>query len=440
MTQHYDAIVVGAGAGGLFAAARLSHLGYRTLVVEQLNRLGGRASSEQIDGFTVNTGAIVIETGGIIEETFAEVGAPFEVNSPSPPILYRLGKKDVDVTGGGWGLMLSKLTRQGAILAKGIGSARKDDGLPEDEISTADWVRRFSKNKAVQGLFRSMCGSVFAVSAEDLPARVFLTYFTRKSAFKKFGFGPRGTIGIWESLAGAIGAAGGEIRLGVSADEILIRDGRAAGIRIRPADATDDTDASEVFAPVVISDVGPAATVRLAGEAAFPEQYLAEVRASDRPSAMIVVNFASQDELIQAPGMLSFTKTKRLCYVANFSELSPDMAPEGWNLYVGAAVPEPAVGDFDVAVETELALADLRREIPGFDSARILSTNVLRDGWPPQRAVAGFDLVPQTPIPGLWNVGDGVKEYANGGITACAETAQLVVAEVQAAFPAPVAS
>ena len=34
---------------------------------------------------------------------------------------------------------------------------------------------------------------------------------------------------------------------------------------------------------------------------------------------------------------------------------------------------------------------------------------------------------PATPIPNLWNVGDGVKEYANGGTTACAETAKLVV-------------
>jgi phytoene desaturase len=49
--------------------------------------------------------------------------------------------------------------------------------------------------------------------------------------------------------------------------------------------------------------------------------------------------------------------------------------------------------------------------------------------------VAGFDLTPATPIPNLWNVGDGVKEYANGGTTACAETAQLVVDRITAAFP-----
>ncbi len=35
-----------------------------------------------------------------------------------------------------------------------------------------------------------MCASIFAVGSEDLPAKVFLTYFTRKSAFKRFGFLP----------------------------------------------------------------------------------------------------------------------------------------------------------------------------------------------------------------------------------------------------------
>jgi phytoene desaturase len=57
-------------------------------------------------------------------------------------------------------------------------------------------------------------------------------------------------------------------------------------------------------------------------------------------------------------------------------------------------------------------------------------TVVTRDDWPPQRAMAGFGLAPATPIPNLWNVGDGVKEYANGGTTACAETAQLVVDQI----------
>ena len=427
----YDAIVVGAGAGGLFTAARLSKLGYRTLVVEALDKVGGRASTTDVDGFKVNDGAIVIEVGGITQQTCEEVGAKFEIREPSPPILYRIKGKDVDVTGGGWGFLMQKLTRQGAKLVTGIGAARNDSGLPEDELSTADWVRRYTKNEGVHGIFRNMCASVFAVSSEELPARVFLTYFTRKSAFKRFGFHPQGTIGIWLALVEAIEAHGGTVLLSTPVREIHVEDGKVVGVTVERGG-----EPVRVSAPVVVSNVGPWATRDLVGAENLPAEYVATLDGTYRPCAMITVNFASRKRLVDAPGMLSFAKSRRLAYLANYTDICPEMAPEGWNLYVGTGVPEPAVGDFDEAANTELLMQDLREQIPGFDTdARVLSVVVTRDGWPPQRAVAGYDLPHDTPVEGLWNVGDAVKEYANGGTTACAETAQIIVEKIVSASP-----
>jgi phytoene desaturase len=435
--EQWDALVIGAGAGGLFTAARLAHQGYRTLVVERLDKVGGRASTDDIDGFKVNNGAIVIETGGITEQTCREVGATFDIREPHPPLLYRIGGKDVDVTGGGWGFLLSKLTRQGAKLLSGLGAARSDSGLPEDELSTADWVRKFTRNDSVQGIFRNMCGSVFAVSSEELPARVFLTYFTRKSAFKRFGFHPEGTVGLWRALAEVVTRRGGEVRLSTEVESLSVVDGQVSQAILRSSGVGGaGGEPAVVRARFVVSDIGPSATVRLTGPDAFGPDYLADVKRADRPAAMIAVNFASQERLIDVPGMLSFAVTRRLAYMANFTDLCPEMAPDGWNLYVAAGVPQPSVGDFDEAAETDQLFADIDDVIPGFGArARVLSTVVTRDDWPPQRAVAGFDLAPATPIPNLWNVGDGVKEYANGGTTACAETAQLVVDRITAAFP-----
>ena len=428
--QSFDAVVIGAGAGGLFTAARLAHRGYRTLVVERLDKVGGRASTDDIDGFKVNNGAIVIEVGGITQQTCEEVGAPFDIREPSPPILYRIGGKDVDVTGGGWGFLLGKLTRQGAKLVKGIGAARSDSGLPEDEITTAEWVSKYTKNEGVHGIFRNMCASVFAVGSEDLPARVFLTYFTRKSAFKRFGFHPEGTIGLWRALANVVTSHGGEIWLSTEVTKIVVDGTKVTGVLVER-----DGVATEVASSIVVSDVGPAATVALIGADNVPDDYQELVKRGDRPTAMISVNFASQDRLVDVPGMLSFAKSRRLAYVANFTDVCPEMAPEGWNLYVGTAVPKPSVGAFDEKAESELLLQDLRDAIDGFDErATILNIAVTRDGWPPQRAVAGFDLPRDTPFEGLWNVGDAVKEYANGGTTACAETAQLVVDEIVATY------
>lgn len=428
--ETYDAVVIGAGAGGLFTAARLTKLGYRTLVVERLDKVGGRASTDDIDGFKVNNGAIVIEVGGITEETCREVGARFDIREPSPPILYRIAGKDVDVTGGGWGFLLGKLTRQGAKLVKGIGAARNDSGLPEDELSTADWVAKYTKNEGVHGIFRNMCASVFAVGSEDLPARVFLTYFTRKSAFKRFGFHPEGTIGIWRALADAVVANGGQIWLLTPVTKIHIADGgTVTGIEV-----TRDGQSVRIDAPIVVSDIGPAGTVALLGEENVPPDYEDLVKKADRPTSMVTVNFASQERLVDVPGMLSFAKSRRLAYVSNFTDVCPEMAPPGWNLYAGTAVPKNPTGDFDEAAETELLLQDLRDNIEDFDNrSRILNIAVTRDDWPPQRAVAGYDLTHETPLTGLWNVGDGVKEYANGGTTACAETAKIVVDKIVAA-------
>jgi phytoene desaturase len=428
--HQFDAVIIGAGAGGLFTAARLAHRRYRTLVVERLDKIGGRASTDNIDGFKVNNGAIVIEVGGITQQTCEDVGAPFDIREPSPPILYRIAGKDVDVTGGGWGFLLGKLTRQGAKLVKGLGAARSDSGLPEDEMTTAEWVSKYTKNEGVHGIFRNMCASVFAVGSEDLPARVFLTYFTRKSAFKRFGFHPQGTIGLWQGLADVVTSHGGEIWLSTDATKITVDGSKVTGVRVER-----DGVAIDLESTIIVSDIGPAAAVALIGAHNVPEDYRELVERGDRPTAMISVNFASQERLVDAPGLLSFAKSRRLAYVANFTDLCPEMAPAGWNLYVGTAVPKPSVGDFDEKAETELLLADLRDEIAGFDErARILNIAVTRDGWPPQRAVAGFDLPRDTPFEGLWNVGDAVKEYANGGTTACAETAQLVADAITATY------
>ena len=125
--------------------------------------------------------------------------------------------------------------------------------------------------------------------------------------------------------------------------------------------------------------------------------------------------------------------------MANLTATCPELAPPGWNLHVAYGVPVPAVGDFDEEAEVALTLEDLRDQITDFDArARILSVRVMRGDWPAQRSVAGLDLPRETTLANLWNVGDGVREYADGGVQACAESARLAVEEALAlAGPRP---
>lgn len=415
----YDALVIGAGAGGLCAAARLAHVGYHTLVVESHDRVGGRASSEEIDGFTVNTGAIAIACGGVLEDTFREVGASFEIRVPEPSTLFRLGGREVQLQGRPTGRIIGGLLKRGAGLLREAGE--------DDRTSVAEWLSRYTRNETVHAIFRNLCASIFAVNSDELPARMFMTYFHGKGALRNFGFSPTGTLGLMQRLADAVERDGGEIWLASSVEALAVEGDRVAVARITRSDG----GTVEIEPEIVISNAGPAATVRLSGTMHFDRVYLDRMERDLRPTANIVVNIASREPLLEAPGTVTFGVTRRLCNMVNLTATCPELAPEGWHLYVAYGVPKPAVGEFDEEAEVEETLADLRDEFKRFDErARILSIRVMRGEWPAQRSIADSELPRETPIENLWNVGDGVTTYANGGVQACAETAKLVVEEV----------
>jgi phytoene dehydrogenase-like protein len=426
MTYRYDALVIGAGVGGLCAAARLAHHGVRVLVVEQRDRVGGRASTIDVDGFKVNTGAIAIEYGGVMEETFRTVGAPWDIRVPWPATLFRIGGRDVDLSKGGWGLLVNGVTKHGARLLDSMSRARKGD-LPEDRLSTRAWLESFTSNKTLHAVFRNLCAAIFAVNSDELPAKAFLTYFIRKGAFRHFGFCPAGTLGLMRGLADVVVARGGEVWLQSEVRALHAEHGRVRDATVRRGD-----EEVAVEADVVISNAGPARTVALCGRAHFAAPYLARMERDLAPTANIVVNLASRTPLLEAPGIVTFGITRRLCNMANLTATCPELAPDGWHLSVAYGVPIPAVGDFDEQAEIDATLEDLRDQLPGFGDTRILSIEVMRGDWPAQRSIAGLDLPQETTLTNLWNVGDGVREYASGGTQACAETAKLVVDRVLA--------
>ena len=429
--EAYDALVIGAGAGGLCAAARLAHLGYRTLVVEGRDRVGGRASSVSEEGFTVNTGAVAIEYGGVLEETFRTVGAPFDIRVPEPATVFRIKGRTVDLTGGGWAKLIDGVTKKGAGLLSGLGSARHGE-LPDEQLTVEAWLRSFTRNKTIHALFRNLSAAIFAVNADEMPAKAFLTYFIQQGAFRRFGFSPTGTLGLMQGLSDVV-EKNGDVWLSSAVTSLAVEDGRVASAAVSRAGATVTVRPS-----IVISNAGPAATVSLCGRDHFDAAYLQRMDRDLRATANIVVNVASREPLLDIPGIVTFGITRRLCNLANLTATCPELAPEGWHLAVAYGVPVPAVGDFDEEAEIAATLDDLRREIKDFDrKARILSIRVMKGDWPAQRSIAGLDLPRETTLDNLWNVGDGVREYANGGVQACAESAKLAVEAAVARFGPP---
>ncbi len=56
--QHYDAIIIGAGLGGLLSAAQLLQRGKRVVILERLPHCGGRFTAKTFQGVQVSTGAV----------------------------------------------------------------------------------------------------------------------------------------------------------------------------------------------------------------------------------------------------------------------------------------------------------------------------------------------------------------------------------------------
>src|SRR5437763_17079514 len=60
MPSHYDVIIIGAGHNGLVTAAYLARAGYRVLVLERRDIIGGCCITEELwPGFKVSTAAYV---------------------------------------------------------------------------------------------------------------------------------------------------------------------------------------------------------------------------------------------------------------------------------------------------------------------------------------------------------------------------------------------
>lgn len=416
---HFDVVVIGAGVGGLFAAASLVNADKSVLLIDDHDRVGGRATSYEVDGFTVNMGAIALEKGGIFERLLNETGVELDIREPNPATVFRVDGKIVNAAKGGLGLLLGGLTKSAAKIGAKFADARQGD-LPEEKLTTKEWLAGFTRNKTVHGLFRNFCAALFAANSNELPARAFLTYFGVKGAFKRFGFCPRGTIGVWNDLADGIQRKGGTVRLKTKAKRIMVENGTATAVLV-------ETDGEEalVTTNAVISNAGVIATIALVGEGILGPDYVARATRTIRPTTIFNYYLALPQSVVEIPGLITFANTQRLCTLGELTKTCPEMAPEGWHLYVAYSVPLDSMGPFDQQAEIAFAMEELRTEYPAFADAKLLAATPMAGDWPAQRTCAGWDMEPETPVANLWNVGDSVKPYGDGGTQACADTGRM---------------
>jgi len=445
--EKYDVVVVGAGIGGLGVGALLAHSGYKTLVVEKHDFVGGRFSSYEHEGFTLPTGAVTIHYKDTeTEQIFKEVGAELELVD-APTLFYRIGGKDYEMPPkGAIGTGLDIINRLEEDKAKVLGGFAKAMGKerilgafrsgtkePDKEkgITFKDWLLQYTDNEMAHGIFDTIVSTLAAAHSYEISAQAVFSFFVAMKGFRDVGIPARGNRVNMENLAKAV-KANGDVWTNCPVKRIVVEGGRAKGVVVEK-----DGREVEIEAQVVLSNVGPKATVELTGEDNFKEDYLRNLRVNLKPKPVSMVFVASDRPLWPDDGraaILMVVGARRITSVIPLSSISPQLAPPGQHLLFAFGSPVSNEVRMDVEVEQEQILKDLKEQFPLFEKhGRVIKfdSRNIDDELPEMRTRVGIVIPVETPVKNLYNVGDGCPIMGYTGSNAAAETAVRVAGIVQ---------
>jgi hypothetical protein len=231
-----------------------------------------------------------------------------------------------------------------------------------------------------------------------------------------------GVKDVIDALEKVIKSNGGEIFTKTPARKIIIEDSAARGVV-----AEREGEKLEIEAKVVISNAGPKKTIELGGEDNFDRAYLKEAREKVRAAAGIDYMIVTDKPLLEAPNVLFTADTQRLeCFVS-------ERTADGKYILRTASVPESTIL-YSPKKEYEIFLQDLKETFPDFErcGGRILIARNFYGDWPFYRTWPGDCIGTKTSVENLYNVGDGVIPEGWVGGSGAAESARVVVEDIQA--------
>ena len=425
--KKYDAIVIGAGMGGMCAAARLTAAGMRALVVEKSPYLGGRCSHRQRGPYVVTTGAIMVPMAktSAIGEAFASVDAEMNMIETTGRMRYRLPHGDYDLppTGGGLLGMIEfgfegDASKAGALFEH-IREALAD--IPGDNLTFRDWLDLHTDNDNIKNLFQGFCAALMGTNLHEIPAGEFFRFLKYSSRGSRFGLAAGGNGELMETLGKAIEAKGSEIRRHTACHSIAVDNHRATGVVIR-SDGAEEL----VQADYVLSNTGPVRTIELCGgRELFDAPYLQQLDASPHDAPIFHVSFVLDEPLIEGfDGSLVFGNNKNLIYLEIPSIISPQLAADGKFLHTAYGAPRDAA-NADLKAELATTIRELEENFPGQMSNAKYLVRARHSGQAPgMHRWAGHMMPVGTPIRHLYNVGDGSTSPGTIGTEGAASSAR----------------
>jgi phytoene desaturase len=256
-------VVVGAGFGGLGAAIRLQARGFRVTVVEKRDQPGGRAYVYRDRGFSFDGGPTVITAPFLLEELFALAGRRLDEHLKLVPIdpFYRVRFADGRVFdyNGDPDHMAAEVAKfePGDVdgYRRFVAESQKIFKVGFEELADVPFSRATDMIKIVPQMVRLRSHlSVYSLVSRYIKndaLRVVMSFhpllvggnpFTTTSIYSLIAFLERkwgvwfalgGTGAIVRALADLFTSLGGTLECSAEVEEILVTDGRAAGVRLK---------------------------------------------------------------------------------------------------------------------------------------------------------------------------------------------------------------
>ncbi len=406
----YDAVIVGAGIGGLMAGAALAKEGWRVALFEKLSFLGGRYTELDYRGYRVTTAAWTslgekCNIGRFLEELGASVryiSLKDRGCTQQSTIRFRDGR--------GYPTLEAILPPgERRLFLRAIAKGRREDLR---RINTLDYMQRYIHNEDFLAAVDSLVRTASGVKIEDFPAGEFIQIMVDViAAGSDFAFPVGGTRSLIEALVRIIQEHEGEIHRPAEVSEIWIQDGKAVGVTL--------VGRTLVRAGVVVHNAGARRLVRLVGQEGLHPGYVERIEGLSPMDCGALILGTKEPLYTQAP-MLLTPRCDRVVGIFAPTFFDPSVAPPGKHM-VDVFFP---IYSADRRKELELAWGDLRALFPHLEEVLDIAIPMLFiGGWTGAESAQTFGqagderLDPRTPVENLYLVGmDGVGSGAAGDL------------------------
>ena len=275
MKKKYDAIIIGGGAGGTAIGALLANAGWKILVLDKNKVIGGRCTSYQHKGFTLDLGNHLFSLGarGPIGEVCRMGGMPDAIE------WIKIGHSTMRI-----GNTVKRYSRKA--MMEVLPPAERDnmDRLFERAVRITDtdidrlwyvpldkWVDTFTTDPMAHTLIESISTQYFCVPLAETSTAEFIRCFRDTVLSQSSAYPKGGCISIPRAFEAIIEKNGGMVRLKSRVRKVVMEKGTAVGVLLENGD--------EFRAPVIICNGDIKSSVKtLVGERYFPSEYSKKIK------------------------------------------------------------------------------------------------------------------------------------------------------------------